>query len=151
MDAFVCQKIKECRGCIHRKILPARASDLASIVSTATMEVVCIDYLSLERSKGGFENILVLTDHYKRYAQAIPTQNWTAQTTAKAFYKNFFVHYGFQARYHSDQGANFKSKMIQSLCSLTGMRKTPTNPYHPMGNRMVEEVQQNTADCVGDS
>ena len=48
------------------------------------MKVVCIDYLSLKRSKGGFENILVLTDHYTSYARAIPTRNQTAQTTAKA-------------------------------------------------------------------
>ena len=58
------------------------------------MEVVCIDFLCLKRSKGGFENILVLIDHYTRYTQAIPTQNQTAQTTANALYEKFFVHYG---------------------------------------------------------
>ena len=67
MEAFVSQKIKECGRCICRKVLPARASDLVSIVSTVPIEVVCIDYFSLERSKGGFENILVLTDYYTRY------------------------------------------------------------------------------------
>ena len=68
MVAFVSKKIKECGRCICRKVLPARASDLVSIVSTAPMEVVCIDYLTLERSKGGCENILVLTDYYTRYS-----------------------------------------------------------------------------------
>ena len=149
MDAFVSQKIKECGRCIRRKVLPARASELISIVSTAPMEVVCIDYLSLERSKGGFENILVLTDHYTRYAQAIPTRNQTAQTTAKALYENFFVHYGFPARIHSDQGANFESKLIQSLCSLTGMKKTRTTPYHPMGNGMVERFNRTLLNMLG--
>ena len=37
MDAFVSQVIKECRRCIRRKVLPARASDLVSIVSTTPM------------------------------------------------------------------------------------------------------------------
>ena len=149
MDAFVGQKINECGRCIRRKVSPARASDVVSILSTAPMEVVCIDYLSLERSKGGFENILVLTDHYTRYAQAIPPRNQTAQTTAKALYQNFFVHCGFPARIHSDQGANFKSKLIQSLCSLTGMKKTCTTPYHPMGKGMVERFNRTLLNMLG--
>ena len=40
MDAFLSQMIKECGRCILRKISPARASDLVSIVSTAPMEFV---------------------------------------------------------------------------------------------------------------
>jgi hypothetical protein len=39
-----------------------------------------MDYLSLERSKSGYENILVITDHFTRYAIAIPTRNQTAKT-----------------------------------------------------------------------
>ena len=81
---------------------------MVNIVSKAPMDVVCIDYLSLGRSKGGYENILVINDRYTNYAQAIPTRNQTAQTTVKAFFKNFFLHYGFPARIHSDQGANFE-------------------------------------------
>ncbi len=46
------------------------------------MEMVCLDFLQLEESKGGISNILVLTDHYTRYAQAYPTANQTALTTA---------------------------------------------------------------------
>ena len=149
MDAFVSQKIKECGRCISRKVLLGRASELVSIVSTAPMEDVFIDYLSLVRSKGGCENILVLTDHYTRYAKAIPTRNQTAQTTAKALYENFFVHYGFQARIHSDQGANFKSKLIQSLCSLNGMKKTRTTPYHLMGNCMAERFNRTLLNMLG--
>ena len=38
---------------------------MVSIVSTAPIEVVCINYPCLERFKGGFENILVLTEKPK--------------------------------------------------------------------------------------
>ena len=113
------------------------------------MEVVCIDYLSLERSKGGFENILVISYHYTRYAQAIPIQTQTAQTTAKVLSENFFPHYGFPARIHSDQRGNFKSKLIKSLCKLTGMKKTRTTPYHPMGNGMVERFNKTLLNMLG--
>ena len=57
--------------------------ELVNIISTQPMELVCIDFLSLERSKGRHESILVITDHFTRYAQAFPTRNELAKTTAK--------------------------------------------------------------------
>ena len=66
------------------------------------MEILCLDYLSLRKSKGGIENVLVVTDHFSRYAQAFPTTNQTAKTTAKILFDKFIVHYGFPARIHSD-------------------------------------------------
>ena len=77
------------------------------------MELVCMDYLALEPSKGGQHNILVITDHFTRYAQAIVTKNQTAKTTADALFHNFIVHYGIPQKIHSDQGENFMSYLIK--------------------------------------
>ena len=46
-----------------------KSAHLVNISSLAPMELVSIDYLSLERSKGGFENILVITDHFSHKTQ----------------------------------------------------------------------------------
>jgi hypothetical protein len=61
---------------------------LVNIESSQPLELVCMDYLSLERSNGGYENSLVITDHFTRYAIAIPTRNQTAKTTTEAFFNN---------------------------------------------------------------
>ena len=76
------------------------------------------------KAKGGHEHILVVTDHFTRYAQAFPTRNQLAKTTAKILFENFVVHYGFLARIHSDQGRNFESSLIKELCGLAGVHKS---------------------------
>lgn len=148
MDSYIKDKVAACPRCIRRKSLSSTAP-LVTITSSAPMDIVCLDYLSLERSKGGFEHILVVTDHFTRYAQAYPTTNQTARTTARILFEKFFVHYGFPTRIHSDQGANFESDLIKELCQLAGMVKTHTTPYHPMGNGMVERFNQTLLKMLG--
>ena len=50
---------------------------------TQPLELVHMDYLSLEPSKGNIENVLVITDHFTRYALAYPSKTQTAQATAR--------------------------------------------------------------------
>ena len=149
MNAEFNRKVRECGRCIRRKSRPRPAAELVNISSSYPIELVCIDYLSLESSKGGLENILVITDHFTRLAHAVPTRNQTARTTAKALYENFFMHFGFPAKLHSDKAQNFESKVIRHLCKLAGIRKTRTTPYHPMGNGQVERFNQTLLQTLG--
>ena len=132
-----------------RKANRGPSTELVNIVSTQPMELVCIDFLTLESSKGRFEKILVITDHFTRYAQVFPTRNGLANTTNKVLFEKFIVHYGFPARLHSDQGRNFESSVIQELCRLAGVEKSRTTPYHPMGNGMVERFIQTLLNMLG--
>jgi hypothetical protein len=70
MDKDIEIKVKSCSNCILRKSKCKTSAQLVNIQSSYSFELVCIDYLSLEQSKGGYENILVITDHFTRYAQA---------------------------------------------------------------------------------
>ena len=149
MQKSVVDYIAQCDRCIRRKDYHSPRAPLVNTQTSQPMELVCIDFLKLEPSKGGIENVLVVTDHFTKYAQAYPTRNQTARTTAKVLFDNFFVHYGFPCRLHSDQGRNFESKTIQQLCHLAGVHKSRTTPYHPMGNGIAECFNSTLLNMLG--
>ena len=148
MDGDIEKFVKNCPRCIRRKA-QGRTSAKLVVESTYPMDLVCMDFLSLEMSAGGYEHILVITDHFTRYAQAIPTKNQSAKTTARALFDNFICHYSFPACLHSDQGCNFESEVIKELCSIASIDKSRTTPYHPMGNGMPERFNQTLLNMLG--
>ena len=135
--------IKRCPRCLRAKAphLPHRAP-LCSITTTRPLELVCMDFMSLETSKGGYKHILVVTDHFTKYTCAFPTRSQHASVVAKILMEQFVVHYGIPERLHSDQGANFEGNVIRGLCKLLGMKKSRTTPYHPQGDGITERFNR---------
>ena len=70
--------------------LQLQASGLPWSVSTAVPPwSLCVwTFLCLEKSKGGIENVLVVTDHFSRYAQAYLTKYQKACTVAQCSVDN---------------------------------------------------------------
>ena len=141
--------IENCDRCVRRKCGSDIRAPLVNVDTSYPLELVCMDYLTLEPSKGGICNILVITDHFTKFAMAIPTKIQTAKTTADAFYNNFILHYGIPTRIHSDQGANFESNILKELCHLTNMEKSRTPIYHPQGNAEPERFNRTLLGMLG--
>jgi len=150
MSSNVESWIKSCDRCLRRN--KSRVTDRAllhPITSSQPMEIVCMDYLGLETSVGGYNSILVLTDHFTRFAMAVPTKNQTALTTARCLIDLFIQHYGLPLRLHSDKGSAFESKVIAELCQLLGIERSSTTPYHPMGNGQCERMNRTLLSMLG--
>lgn len=55
---------------------------MVSIKTTHPLELVCMDFLSV-KPDGRTNDILVITDHFTKYAVAVPTPNQKVRTVAK--------------------------------------------------------------------
>uniref|UniRef100_A0A3B1IUQ7 Gypsy retrotransposon integrase-like protein 1 n=1 Tax=Astyanax mexicanus TaxID=7994 RepID=A0A3B1IUQ7_ASTMX len=143
MEGDIRQYVRCCERCILAKTPePAARAPLESIVTSAPMELVCIDFWSAEDAKQRSVDVLVVTDHYTKLAHAFPCANQTAKQVAKKLWDNVFCVYGFPQRIHSDQGANFESELIAELLKLSGVAKSRTTGYHPMGNGGTERFNR---------
>ena len=140
--------VNKCQNCLKRKANPDVAP-LQPIIANQLMELVHMDFWSIEPSKGNIENVLVSTDHFTRCAQAYASKTQTAQATAKLLWENFIRHYGFPEKFLSDQGRNFESELISELCKLAQVGKVNTTPYHPMTNGQCERFNSTCCNMLG--
>ena len=116
------------------------------------MELVHINYVGMEVTivtdrKPIVKNVLVVIDHFTGYVQAFVSKNHTARMKARVLYNNYFSVFGFPQRLMSDQGMEFCGKVIAAMCSLLGVEKICTTPYHPQTNGSAERVHQ-TLQCL---
>ena len=145
MQAEATQYVLKCTRCLRRKT-PSHVAPLQLIHVTQPLELVYMDYLSLEPSAGNIENVLVITDHFTRYALAYPSKTQTAQATARILWDYFICHYGFPEKIISDQGRNFESDL---MCKIAGVQKLHTTPYHPQGNGQCERFNSTLCNMLG--
>jgi len=124
---------RQCEGYASSRGPPSRPhGHLRKVSAGAPMDLVAIDILSgLPTTPGGHKYLLVATDYFTKWLEAIPLCDAEAHTCMRALYNAFFSRFGLPRQLHSDQGTNFESKLVAVLCSIAGINKTRTTPFHP--------------------
>ena len=102
-----------------------------SIIANNPMDLLCIDFMKVDPSKDGKEDVLVMMPAFSKFSVAVVMPNHQVKTVAKALVDKWFYTYEIPSRIHSDQGKSFDNKIIKQLCKIYGVKQSTTTPYNP--------------------
>ena len=144
MKVSVTEFCRLCDSCAARKPSPKQnKAPMGHISSGAPMEKVCIDILGpLPLTRQKHKYILVITDIFTKWTEAVPLPDQEARTFTKAFVDTFVSRFGTPLQVHSDQGRNFEAKIFQEMCTYLQIEKTRTTSLRPQANGSVERFNR---------
>ena len=79
----------------------------------------------------GNTQILVFSDHFTRWADAIPLADGQAETVARALDERVFQYFGIPEEIHSDQGRQFEGHLMAACCRIRGRISIVPLPIDP--------------------
>ena len=123
-----CVRVRRCPHCRAFEGEVPKAP-LCPIRVYTPLELVHLDYTSIESTMElnkppVVKNVLMITDHFMRYALAVVMKDQTAKMVAKVFYECFIAVFGVPVKLQSDRGVNFTSTLVEELCAAFGIQKS---------------------------
>ena len=135
-----CQR---CRVCAQIKAGPGFRATMQHVPTGSRFDRVYLDILGeLPETAQGNKYILVVTDGFTKWTQAIPLANQTALTVADAMMTHVISLFGVPKQIHTDQGRNFESGLFKEICELLGIEKSRTTPYRPQSDGQTERFNR---------
>lgn len=136
--------IQNCLQCQQRNPpVPLPQAPMETIQVNYPFEKISWDIMGpLPVTHDGNKYILVVTDLFTKWVEAFPLKETSSVTLAKVLVDEVICRFGVPKSIHSDQGANFCSEVIVTMCKMLNIERTQTSAYHPQGNGQVERFNR---------
>ena len=115
---------------------------MQSFSSAAPFELIRLDFVHLNTCSGGYQYLLVLTDHFSKVAQVYPTINKSAKTAEDMLYNDFMLRYGLPGKILHNQGRESGNNLLFQLSKYCVIKRLRTIPYHRQTNGQTESINQ---------
>ena len=141
--------VNVCLACLQVKDPRKMKFPLKSVESSEFNEVVQIDHQKICMTESGYNQKLVIIDHFTKLAEAVPCQTASAEETCDHLITHWISRYGCPMTFQSDNGKAFVGDLTKELMRRSHIAQAHSTTYHPQTNGLVERqnrgLQQYTA------
>ena len=135
-----CQSCESCQ--CDRNPVPRYRAPLKPISVSRPLQMVAADIVELGTTSSGNRYVLVVTDFFTKYANMYPLERQTAEAVAECLFVNYVRQHSIPECILSDQGVQFESEIVQSLCQRLGINKVRTSTGHPQCDGQTERMNR---------
>ena len=107
--------VNACLACLQVKDPRKMKFPLKSVESSEFNEVVQIDHQKICMTETGYNQILVIIDHFTKLAEAVPCQTASAEETCDHLITLWISRYGCPMTFQSDNGKAFVGDLTKEL------------------------------------
>ncbi len=100
--------------------------------------MVQIDHLKLTKTECGYQGILMMIDHFTKYAVAAPYKDGTAKEVIKLVTQFWIAPFGTPIFIQCDNGPLFTAHVTREFMKINDISQVFASPYHPQSNGLVE-------------
>ena len=134
-----CEKwVTACLSCQQVKDPRKLRFPLQSIESSEFNEVVQIDHQKICMTDSGYNQVLVMIDHFTKYAEAVPCITASAEETCDHLINTWIARHGSPMTFQSDNGTAFVGELTKELMRRSQVAQAHSTTYHPQTNGLVE-------------
>ena len=124
-----CQQVKD-----PRKL----RFSLKLIESSEFNEVVQMDHQKICMTDSGYNQVLVMMDHFKKYAEAVPCITASAEETCDHLINTWIARHGCPMTFQLDNGTAFVGELTKGLMRRSQNAQAHSTTYHLKTNGLVE-------------
>ena len=109
-----------------------------SIESSEFNEVVQIFYQKICMTDSGYIQVLVMIDHFRKYAEAVPCIAASAEETCDHLIITWMARHGCTMSFQSDNGTVFLRELTKELMRRSHVAQAHSTTYQSQTNGLVE-------------
>ena len=149
MNKDIKQFSRTCIPCQKSKIARHNSPPMCTMpMPHSKFTVIHADIVGPLSSRTAQKYILTVVDRFSRWPVAIPLENTSSETIAKALLFNWFSCYGIPETIVTDRGSNFISSAMLKLTNTLGCERIKTTAYNPQGNSIVERFHRRLKEAL---